>query len=115
MKNSLKGALTSGLIFPGLGQILLKQYLRGISIALLTVIGIIVFVINAVEQAFIILEKIEAGGGAYDMNAILNAASEASTSSASNIMNLTLLFILLCWVGGTVDAFIQGRKKDLQG
>ena len=29
MNNSLKGALLSGLVFPGLGQIMLKHYKRG--------------------------------------------------------------------------------------
>ena len=34
MKNSMKGALLSGLVFPGLGQIALKRYRRGFALML---------------------------------------------------------------------------------
>ena len=34
MKNSLKGALLSGLVFPGLGQVVLKHYKRGFALML---------------------------------------------------------------------------------
>ena len=32
MRKSLKGALLSGLVFPGYGQFVLKHYMRGIAV-----------------------------------------------------------------------------------
>jgi hypothetical protein len=40
MKNSLKGALLSGLVFPGLGQVFFRHYLRGIALMLVICVSL---------------------------------------------------------------------------
>jgi TM2 domain-containing membrane protein YozV len=114
MNNSLKGAFLSGLVFPGLGQIVLKQYKRGAVIMLTVLVSLSVIVIEAVQKAFTILEKIESKGGAIDMNTISNAATQASTTSDSLIFSFALLLIIFCWIIGVVDAFRIGKKKDIE-
>ncbi len=112
MKKSLKGALISGLVFPGLGQVILKGYKRGALLILMISVAMLIFILKAVEQAFIILENVESAGGALDMNALLNAAAEASTSPANSAMNYALSFIFLCWLYSIIDAFLLGRRRD---
>ena len=114
MNNALKGALWSGLIFPGLGQVVLKHYKRGAIIMLTVLVSLAVMVVKAVESAFAILEKIELEGGAINMSTISNAVTQASTSSGSLTFNLLLLLIIVCWIIGVVDAYRLGRKKDLE-
>ncbi len=114
MKNSLKGAFLSGVIFPGLGQIVLKHYKRGAVIMLTVLAGLSVVVAKAVQHALTILEKIESEGGAISMSAISNAATQASTTSGSLIFNLILLLLILCWIIGVVDAYRIGKKKDIE-
>ena len=63
MKNSIKGALLSGVVFPGLGQVILKQYKRGIALMLIALVNMLLIIVKAVQQAFIILNKIELEGG----------------------------------------------------
>ena len=62
MNNSLKGALLSGLIFPGLGQVALKHYKRGAVIILTVIVSMATVVVKAVQHALTILEKIELEG-----------------------------------------------------
>jgi hypothetical protein len=112
MNNSLKGAFLSGLVFPGLGQIVLKQYKRGAVIMLTVLVSLSVIVIKTVQKAFTILEKIESKGGTIDMNTISNAATQASTTPDSLIFSFALLLIIFCWIIGVVDAFRIGKKKD---
>jgi len=112
MNHSLKGAFWSGLVFPGLGQVVLKHYKRGAVIILAVLTGLSVIVVQAVQKAFIILEKIASEGGAMDMNAIFDAASQASTHSDSLIFSFAVLLITLCWIIGVVDAYRIGKKKD---
>ena len=112
MKKSLKGALISGLVFPGLGQVILKGYKRGALLILIISVAMLIFVLKAVEQAFIILENVESAGGALDMNALLNAAAEASTSPANSAMNYALSFIFICWLYSIIDAYLLGRRRD---
>ena len=114
MNNSLKGALWSGLIFPGLGQVVLKHYKRGAIIMLTVLVSLAVMTVKAVESAFAILEKIELQGGAINMSTISNAATQVSTSSGSLTFNFLLLLIIACWIIGVVDAYRIGGKKDFE-
>ena len=114
MNNSLKGALLSGVVFPGLGQIILKHYKRGIALMLTVLASLLVIVAKAVQQALTILEKINSEGGAINMSTISNIATQASTTLDSLIFNFVLLLMIFCWVIGVVDAYIIGKKKDLE-
>ena len=114
MSNSLRAALLSGLVFPGLGHVILKHRKRGFTLMLAVLIGLMVIVVKAVQQALTILEEIESEGGPIDMNTIYNAATEASTFFYSPIFNIVLLFIILCWFIGVVDAYRIGKRKDIE-
>ena len=112
MNNSLKAAFLSGLIFPGLGQIVLKRYKRGAVIMLTVLVSLSVVVAKAVQHALAILEKIESEGGAISMSTISNAATQASATSGSLTFTPVLLLVTLCWLIGVVDAYSIGKKKD---
>ena len=114
MKNSIKGAFWSGLIFPGLGQVVLKHYKRGAVIMLLVLVSMSVIVVKAVYSALAILENIETEVGAISMSSISNAATQASTISGSLTFNLVLLLTILCWIFGVVDAYRIGKEQDIE-
>ena len=114
MNNSLKGALLSGLIFPGLGQIVLKHYKRGAVIMLTVLVSLSVVVVKAVQHALAILDKIASEGGTISMSTISNAATQASNTSGSLTFNLVLLLAILCWIIAIVDAYRIGNRKDIE-
>ena len=114
MKYAVKGAFLSGAVFPGLGQIVLKHYVRGIVLILTVSAGVAALVKIALEQALAILEQIQWEGGTIDISAISSAAARASTHSDSSTFKLLLLLIVCCWLIGTVDAYRIGRKKDME-
>jgi len=114
MNKALKAALLSGLVFPGVGHFLLKRYKRGAVFIVAVSAGLLAIIIKALQKAFIILEKIELDGGAINMNAMSKAATQATTSSDSLTYNFLLLFIILCWIIGIVDAYRIGRKIDIE-
>jgi hypothetical protein len=115
MKNAIKGMLLSGLVLPGLGQVVLKSYKRGIAIMLLVLIAFIAIVVSASRQAIAVLEKVASEGGAVDMEAISHAASQATTTGDHLLFNLSWLLILVCWLVGVVDAYTTGKKIDQDG
>ena len=114
MKYAMKGALLSGLVFPGLGQLVLRQYRRGAILVLAVLISLSVIVVVTVQQALDMLEMIEAQGEAIDINAISSAAVMESAQSVSPAVNMLILFVIVCWIAGTVDAYRIGKKIDLQ-
>jgi TM2 domain-containing membrane protein YozV len=113
MKKSLKGALLSGLIFPGAGQLWLKHRIRGLALIVAVTVSLAVIVIKSVQQALAILEKIESEGGAVDLVAILNSASQASATSDDFIIKSATMVLIAGWVLSIIDAYLLGRKKDL--
>ena len=115
MNNSIKGALLSGLVFPGLGQVVLKHYKRGIAFIFTVSIILLVIVVKAIQQVFTILEKIEAEGGVISLDTISNAVTQASTPSQSLTFKLLFWFLVFCWIIGVVDGYIVGKKKDKEG
>ena len=114
MNNSLKGAFLSGLIFPGLGQIVLKRYKRGVVIMLTVLVSLSVVVVQAVQHALAIIEKIASEGGEISMSTISNAATQATSTSGNQTFNFVLLLVILCWIIGVVDAYRIGKKKDIE-
>ena len=115
MSNASKAALWSGVIFPGLGQVILKHYSRGIVLMFTVFASLTVIVVKAVQQAFAIIEKIALEGGVIDIQTITDAATQASSTSDSLIYNLGVLLIVICWIFAIVDAYRIGKKMDLEG
>jgi hypothetical protein len=114
MRNSIKGAFLSGVVFPGLGQVILKHYKSGIALMLIVSVNMLLIIVKTVQHALAILEKIESEGGAIDISTISKAATQASTTSGSLIFKIALLLIILCWIIGVVDAYRIGKKKDIE-
>jgi uncharacterized membrane protein YGL010W len=114
MNNALKGALLSGLIFPGLGQIVMKRYKRGTAIVLTVLVSLSIIVVKAVQLARVTLEEIDAAGGLIDMNTVMDAATRAATGTGTLTFNVLFALIVGCWVVGIVDAYLIGRKTDIE-
>ncbi len=113
MNNSLKGALLSGLIIPGLGQIVFKRYVRGSVMMFTVLICLTVLTIKTVQLGLAILEKVQLGDEVVTLTTISNIALQASTSYEGLTFNLLFLLILACWIFGIVDAYMIGRKIDI--
>lgn len=115
MKNAMKGALLSGLVMPGLGQVVLKSYKRGIALMLVVFAAFSVIVVKTVQHALTILETVASEGGSVDMESVANAANQATAAADSLVFNLAFGVIAICWVAGMVDAYYTGKKKDMEG
>ncbi len=113
MNSSLKGALLSGLIFPGLGQFVLKHYKRGIALMLTVFVSLLIIVVKVGQQAFSLLKKIGEEGDEMNLSTILNATSGASTTSDSLTYYIVLFLVIFCWVVGVGDAYRIGKKEEL--
>lgn len=110
MKKSLKAALLSGLVFPGVGQFWLKHAVRGSVLVVAVSASLAVIVVKITQQALAILEKIESEGGAVDLVAIVNSAN--ASSSNDNVIKIASLLLVACWIVSIVDAYALGRKKE---
>ncbi len=113
MTRSIKAALLSGLIFPGVGHMILKQYLRGSILILSALIGVSVIVTKAINQALTIVDKINTGEIPVEAGAITELVSKSSNGAEGSILNIAALIVGACWLIGIIDSYrlgiIQGK------
>ncbi len=111
MSKSIKAALLSGLLFPGLGHLYLKRFLPAtiLIISALIAIGFVASVILVV--AVDISAQIESGAIAPDMITLTETVTE-QVHAKRHTTNISVLVLIVLWVFGIVDSYRIGRKQD---
>lgn len=112
MTHSLRAVLLSGLVFPGLGQWLLGYRIRAVAFMLAVSICLVVIVHQATQQAYAVLDQLQAAGSALDMATIWDTAAQATRNIDSSVVQQALIALMLLWVVSMVDAYRAGRLKD---
>ena len=102
MKQAVKGALLSGLVFPGLGQLALKRYRRGLAFMAVALASTIYIVKTAVDAVLNSLPTLDP------------AAVAALPAPSGGHAGPALWVLGLCWVWGVLDALLIGGKLDRQ-
>jgi TM2 domain-containing membrane protein YozV len=112
MKTSTKAILLSAFVFPGAGQLYLKRYRQGLIIMLLAIAGLGYIIWRATIVALSSIDRMAQSGNVSvrEMKDIV-AAQSAGTSPYDNIIPLVIICL---WIIGIVDAYISGKRKDLQ-
>lgn len=110
MKPSVKAALLSALIFPGVGQISLGHKKRGwLIIGFIAVI--FYFIINEIMNlAYTVIEDMQKKGATMDVENISNATSGLVGFSDNMFLNFLLIVLLVTWVLSIFDAYRLDKK-----
>ena len=107
MQAKKKAILLSALVLPGLGQISLKSYKRGIAILVVVLYSFYKVMSIAVDNANAIVDKMMSQGGVLDLQAINNAAAQsADTASYDHYVWI----IIFCWLISLLDIMFVARK-----
>jgi len=114
MRRSTKAALLSGLVFPGVGHLVLKQYLRGSILMLAVLVALIVIITKAVEQALVIVDKINSGEIPLESVTITELASQSTGAADGSILNIAVLVVVACWLIGIIDSYRLGIHQEKQ-
>ena len=112
MKRSSKAALLSGLIFPGIGHIVLKQYLRGSVLMLFALVALSEIVIRMYQRALTIVDRINSGDIPVDTGAIAEMVSNSTSGADSFIENIAVIVLGACWLIGLIDSYRLGVPQE---
>ena len=112
MKGSSKAALLSGLIFPGSGHIVLKQYLRGSVLMLFALVALSVIVTRIYQRALTIVDRINSGDIPVDTGAIAEMVSNSTSGADSFIENIAVVVLGACWLIGIIDSYRLGVAQE---
>ncbi|MDH3612719.1 MAG: hypothetical protein OEU90_02740 [Gammaproteobacteria bacterium] len=112
MKRSTKAALLSGLVFPGIGHMVLKQYLRGSALMLAALIAMSLIVRAAISRALIVVDRINSGEIPIETRAITEAIANSTGGAESPIVKISLIVLGACWLIGIIDSYRLGKAQE---
>ena len=112
MKRSSKAALLSGLVFPGIGHFVLKQYLRGSVLMLLSLVALSVIVARIYQRALTIVDRINSGDLPVDTGAIADMVSNSTSGANSFTENIAVIVLGTCWLIGIIDSYRLGVAQE---
>jgi hypothetical protein len=115
MKKSTRGVLLSGLVYPGLGQLVLGQVVTGVLFMLLTTAGLFVFVYRIVQRAVRLIDDLLPllANNEIDVNT-LNEQLSRDSAGGWGAETISLIAVTGCWLAAMVHAYFVGRKIDQQ-
>ena len=115
MKNSTKGILLSGLVYPGLGQLILGYVVSGIIFILLTTTGFTILIYRIVQRTSRIIDQILPllADKKLDLHTLIELFSR-DTGGGWGLENISLIGIIGCWLLAVGHAYFAGKKMDRQ-
>jgi hypothetical protein len=111
MNLAVKAAIYSALLFPGWGQIYLKNYKRGIAIILPVLFCIISLCWIIIRVVTNVIKATPLKKGTMDMQSIFKIIADSMKVLDSRYMAFILLPIILLWIISIVDAYFLGKKQ----
>ncbi len=112
MTRSTKAALLSGLLFPGLGHLFLKCYLRGAILIVLAIVVMSILVRNAMKQALAIVDRINAGEIPVGAGGITEMIYGPAADGEGTTLGIAVFVLVICWIFGIVDSYRLGKKHN---
>jgi len=112
MNKSVKAALLSGFVFPGVGHVFLKRYISGALLAGAAFTALYVLISNAVEMALQITDKIQRGELQPDVAVITELISKQPTGTEARLINIATAILIISWLIGIVDSYRVGRLQE---
>ena len=109
MQQSTKAALLSGLVFPGIGHLVQKRYLRGSILILTSLTALSVMITIATRQAMTILDRMYSGEIPVDSEAIADMVASSGNGADTTLAHLALVVLGICWLVGIIDTYRFGR------
>ncbi len=112
MTRSTKAALLSGLVFPGIGHMVLKQYLRGSALIISALIASSIIVPVVIQRVLTLVDRINSGDIPVETGAIAEMVSNSTNGADSFIENTAVIVLGTCWLIGIIDSYRLGVAQE---
>jgi TM2 domain-containing membrane protein YozV len=115
MKHSIKGALLSALVYPGSGQLILGRIFTGVTLVILTTIGLGVLIYRIARRLYRILDQVLPMLAEDDLDfSIIIDSMDQSRYSSWNVELISFVFVVICWICAAVHAYVVGKRIENQ-
>lgn len=109
MKRSTTAALLSGLVFPGLGQFLLRRHVRACLFLLVMAVAVFILGRHVLALADAIVTDLNSGALPFDPVAIAARIEAGGADQAS--ITVASWVALLCWLASVGDALWPDQRQ----
>jgi hypothetical protein len=110
MTGSAKAALWSGLVFPGIGQLMLKRRLRGSALVLISLVSFVFLLTQVYAAASAAADRLLESQDSMDYGMIRKAAEDAVHGISGYGTRAAVIVLGICWAYGIVDAVLEPKK-----
>jgi len=112
MSKSVKAALLSAFVFPGVGHFYLKKRISGTLLAGSALASLFFVISKTLESAQRIAEQIQSGEGPLDIAEISALLAEQPAGSDSQLFNIASAVFIVAWLVGIFDSYRTGRAMS---
>ena len=115
MKQSIKGAILSAIVYPGLGQLFLGYIFSGAAFIGLTTIGLGVIVYRLTKRLYLMIDEILPmfAKDAVDFRKIIDLFNQ-NTYPHWDVELISLIVVVMCWLTSIIHAYFLGKRLDRQ-
>jgi hypothetical protein len=115
LKNTTKGMLLSGLVYPGLGQLILGHVFSGIIFVLLATTGFSILLYRIIQRTARVIDQILPllAGKKMDVPSLIELLNR-DFPGGWQLENISLIGIVSCWLVAIGHACFVGKKMDRQ-
>ncbi|MFB1000770.1 MAG: hypothetical protein QMC13_11190 [Colwellia sp.] len=112
MKNSMKAALLSALVYPGIGQLFYQAYRRAVFFMVMFSMTAYFYIEEVVSKYQPLIDKVKSGELALNAQALAYEMSKHPITLDPQLVRSLTYILLISWLVGIVDAYRIGIKKD---
>jgi hypothetical protein len=110
MNKATKAVLFNALVFPGWGQIYLKQYKKGVLIISAIMAGTLSILWSVIQTTKNFLKITPFKKGTVTFEAVVRLAIKSLTELNLDYILPFLLFMVLLWIFSIIDSYQSGEK-----
>jgi TM2 domain-containing membrane protein YozV len=115
MRVSYKAALLSTFVFPGVGQLYLKRYRRGLFVMVFVFTGLGYMIWSATVSAIKGLDDamVKVQGGTTNLQELSDIVG--SKMLTTNSYHEAVFYVIVCfWIFAIIDAYRIGKQREFQ-
>ena len=112
MKKSVKAALLSALVYPGVGQLIYQAYRRAAVFSLIFSLAVYFYIEEVIAKYQPLIDKVKSGEVALSGQALAVEVAKNPIVLDPQLVTTLTYILLMSWLVGIVDAYRLGIKKD---
>jgi TM2 domain-containing membrane protein YozV len=109
-KSLMRPVYLSALIFPGLGQLYLRNYIRGILFCIIAIIGFVIIMETTWSMMMVIAIDIEQGRQRLDINSLTLVVKESLKVYENPAVVAAKFAFISSWILSSLDAYVTVKR-----